>query len=116
MLTLCDIQYAMKEQPDINVTSYNLQIFPWTFIWLKVCLNTLSRYGDRALKLCLKSVGIGIVKQEQNPRGVFCEQALRCRVQTIFIAQSRRQEQTYISITMVMHRYGEKNSPVMTTL
>ena len=31
-LTLCDTNYAMKEQPDVKVTN-NLKIFPRTFNW-----------------------------------------------------------------------------------
>ena len=41
-LTLCDANYAMKEQPDVNVITHTLKIFLWTFIWHKLGLNTLS--------------------------------------------------------------------------
>ena len=47
-LTLCDANYTMKERSDVKVTPYDLKIFPWTFIWHKLGLNTLSRYRDRA--------------------------------------------------------------------
>ena len=40
----------MKEQPDVKVTGNNLKIYPQTFIWHKLGINTLSHYGDRALE------------------------------------------------------------------
>ena len=48
MLTFFDTSYAMKKWSDVKVTIHNLKIFPWTFIWHKLDLNTLSRYRDRA--------------------------------------------------------------------
>ena len=50
----------MKEQPDVKWRGNNLKIFPWTFILHKLGLKILSRYGDRALKLFLKSTWIAI--------------------------------------------------------
>ena len=47
-LTLCDANYTMKERSDVKWPTHNLKIFPWTFIWHKLGLNTLSRYRDRA--------------------------------------------------------------------
>ena len=32
-LTLCNTKFTMKERPDVKVTSNNLKIFLWTFIW-----------------------------------------------------------------------------------
>ena len=48
MLTLCDTNYTMKEWLDEKWLDPNLKIFPWTAIWHKFGLNTLSCYGDRA--------------------------------------------------------------------
>ena len=62
--TLCDTKYAMKERSDIKVTIHNLKIFPWTFIWHGLGLNTLSRYRDRAAETLPKIMGIVIAKQE----------------------------------------------------
>ena len=43
MLTLCDANHTMKERSDVKVTTHNLKIFSWTFIWHKLGLSTLSR-------------------------------------------------------------------------
>ena len=47
-LTLCDANYTMKERSDVKVTIHDLKIFPWTFSWYKLRLNTLSHYRDSA--------------------------------------------------------------------
>ena len=44
-LTLCDANYATKARLDVKWPGKHLKIFPWTFIWHKSGLNTLSRYG-----------------------------------------------------------------------
>ena len=54
MFTLCDANYAMKEWSDVKVTKHNLKIFPWTFIWHKLGLNTFSRYRDRVTETLSK--------------------------------------------------------------
>ena len=56
-MTLCDANYAMKEQLHLIVTCNNLTILPWIFIWYKLGLNTLSHYGDRA-PVTLRQIGI----------------------------------------------------------
>ena len=49
-MTLCDGNYAMKERSDVKVNTHTLKIFPWSFIWHKLSLNTLSCYRDRAVE------------------------------------------------------------------
>ena len=47
-LTFRDTNYGMQEQPDVNWTGNNLKIFPLTFIWHKLDLNTSSHFKDSA--------------------------------------------------------------------
>ena len=72
MLTLCDACYTMKEPPDIKWPGNYLEIFPWTFIWHKWGLNTLSRYGDRAPETLPKITSIAIAVQDRIHYSVFC--------------------------------------------
>ena len=40
--------YTRKEWPDVKWPNHSLTISSWTFIWHKLCINTLSCYRDRA--------------------------------------------------------------------
>ena len=56
----------MKKRSDVKVTTYNLKIFPWTFIWHKLGLNTFSHYRDRAAETLPKINLNCYSKQEDN--------------------------------------------------
>ena len=100
MLTLCDAHYVMEEWLDVNVPYFKLKISSWTFIWHKLCLNTLSRYGDRAT-VTLPKIGLNIRLKFESGRswlylpqglsGIICkpEGAARGLVKTLLSPRGR---------------------------
>ena len=57
MLTLCNINYNMKEQLNVKVTNTDLKITSKTLIWHKLCLNAWNYRGNRA-PVALPQIGL----------------------------------------------------------